>query len=303
MHTRSNISTRSATCRTSRTSCTRSAALQLAAVLMALVWAAASLAGELPRVITLAPHLTELAYQAGGGDRLVGVVDYSDYPPHAEELPIIGDAFRLDLEAILEIDPDLALAWRGGTPASAAERLETLGIEIVWIETRTLEDIGTALETVGERVGNSGKARQAAERYRERLQAIEGPDLSEPVTIFYQVSARPLFTLGRRHVINEVFRTCGARNLFSDLDSEAASVDTEAVIAGEPDIIIAGREEGSDQDPLENWRNSSLVENGDTLLHTVDPALLVRPTPRIIDGIEHVCDLVRETAHGSATNP
>lgn len=264
------------------------------AVVVLWCWTLAAAATETSRTVTLAPHLTELAFAAGGGQAVVGVVDHSDHPEQARSLPLVGDAFRLDLEAIIELNPDLALAWRGGTPEAAAESLESLGIDVVWIEIRSLDDIGRALKRIGETLGSPQQSAAAARDYASRLEKIDAPTSvdARPVTIFYQVSARPLYTLGGRHVINEVFERCGAVNLFAELDTEAGVVDTEAVIAREPDLIIAAREQDAGDHSLEHWRDTSLVESGDTRLHTVDPDLLVRPTPRIIEGIEHICALV-----------
>jgi len=250
-------------------------------------------AQEKPRVVSLAPHLTELVYAAGAGDALVGAVAYSDWPEAARELPRIGDAFRFDMETILGLDADLALAWRGGTPDGVADRLEELGMEVVWVETQSLEQIATALERIGARLGFPMQGRRAAEDYRQSLAALDASNSDgSDVSIFYQVSAKPLFTLGGRHVITEVFEVCGARNAFGDLDTEAAAIDREAVIARSPDLIIGGINEGGD--PLSPWRGTGLVEEDGTRLETVDPERLVRPTPRIVEGIEHVCDLVEE---------
>ncbi len=252
----------------------------------------ASLADR-PRVISLAPHLTELTFAAGAGETLVGVVDWSDYPPEAAELPLVGDAFRYDLETILGLDPDFALAWRGGSPPAAVERIESLGIDILWVETRSLDDIARAMEYLGQRLDSEETGTRAAQAFRNRLQIVSrAPDTDHGRrTVFYQVSARPLYTLGGRHVINEVFDHCGLENIFAGLDTEAAVVDVEAVLAAEPDLIIAGHE-NNDNDPLARWRDTRLVGEGVTELHRVDPALLVRPTPRIIEGIEFVCSLV-----------
>ncbi len=250
-------------------------------------------AEERPRVISLAPHLTELVFAAGVGETLVGTVDWSDYPPEAAELPIIGDAYRYDLEAILGLDPDYVLAWRGGSPTAAVERVGDLGIEIIWIETRSLDDIAVALETLGDRLGAANAGQQAADRLRSQLAEMEADDTGEAKRpVFYQVSARPLYTLGGRHVINEVLALCGMQNIFADLDTEAAVVDREAVLAAEPELIIASEENNND-DPLAPWRNTRLVEESLTELHKVEPTLLVRPTPRIVEGIEFVCSLVR----------
>jgi len=248
---------------------------------------------ESPRVISLAPHLTELAFAAGVGESLVGTVDWSDYPPEAAELPLIGDAFRYDLEAILALNPDYVLAWRGGSPVSGVERIGQLGIEIVWIETRSLDDIARALVTLGKRLGQPETGQQAALELRAELSRLAASDTGETgKSVFYQVSARPLYTLGGRHVINEILALCGMKNIFADLDVEAAVIDAEAVLAAEPDLIIASEENNND-DPLAPWRNTRLVEEGITELHRVQPTLLVRPTPRIVEGVEFVCSLVR----------
>ncbi|NEZ04405.1 cobalamin-binding protein [Wenzhouxiangella sp. XN201] len=258
-----------------------------------------SVAEERLRVVSLAPHLTELAFAAGAGESLVGVVAYSDWPEAARELPRIGDAYRFDMETILGLDADLALAWRGGTPAGVVRQLEDLGIDVLWIETRSLAEIASALERIGSRLGSLETAREAARKYEQQLAALrQQNDEQEGISIFYQVSAHPLFTLGGRHVITQVFEACGARNVFADLDVEAAAIDREAVLARTPELIIAGINEGSN-DPLAIWRDTGMVEQGHTRLEAVDPERLVRPTPRILEGIEYVCDLVRDVDAGT----
>src|SRR5699024_812314 len=111
----------------------RRRALAIALALALLAWVTAGVAEEKPRVVSLAPHLTELVFTAGAGETLVGVVAYSDWPEKARELPLIGDAYRFDMETILGLDADLALAWTGGTPATVARRLGDLGIEVMWV--------------------------------------------------------------------------------------------------------------------------------------------------------------------------
>jgi iron complex transport system substrate-binding protein len=262
----------------------------LAAVLLS-----SSLVAEGPRVISMAPHLTEMAFAVGGGDKLVGVVDWSDFPPEAAALPSIGDAYRFDLERIMALDPDLALAWYGGTPVRAVERLEQIGIEILWIESRSLEQIAEALVILGQRLGTAEVGTRAATEFRRALADLENAAAANDshLRVFYQASARPLYTLGGRHVINEVFALCGMENIFADLDIEATVVDFEAVVAARPDLIIAGVE-NSTNDPLADWKNSELIDPGQTTLHQVEPTLLVRPTPRIIEGIEHICRLAAQ---------
>lgn len=253
------------------------------------------------RLITLAPHLTELAFASGAGSALVGVVAYSNYPSEAHALPEIGDAFRFDLETIVALEPTHALAWRGGTPTMVAEQLESLGVDVVWIETASFEDIAQALMDIAEVAGDVQTAEQTADDFLGQIAHwTERQDsaLNEaPVEIFYQISARPLYTFGGRHVINEVFETCGGRNVFVASDIEALSVDREAVLHRQPDLIIAGlpeHEDPSQSDPLEQWMPYQQGALANTQFHRVDPNLLVRPTPRIVEGVERLCGLMAQ---------
>ena len=254
-----------------------------------------------PRVVSLAPHLTELAFEAGIGGLLVGVVEWSDYPAAARDLPRIGDAFRFDLERILRMEASHALAWGGGTPPGAIARLRDLGLDVVVIEIRTLEEIGHAIERLGQLGAEPAVAAQRAAAFQRRLLQFEqdAADGQPIVEVFYQVSQKPLFTLGGRHVINEVFGLCGARNLFGDLDTEAASIDLEAVLARDPLVIVIGENGGKNDDEnggngqadmTTRWQIHSDLRAVacDNIMH-VDPALLVRPTPRVLDGAERLC--------------
>lgn len=261
-------------------------------------------AGDCPTtLITLAPSLAELAFEAGAGDCLAGVVAYSDRPPEARDLPVIGDAFQYDLERIMALSPGHALAWQGGSPPARVAQLEALGIDVTWIRIRVLDDIPRALTTIGALAGNPAKAAAAAEDFTTRRQVIEaGAGAGPPVRVFYQVSRQPLFTLGARHVITDVIEQCGGENVFADLHQEAAAVDFEPVIAADPDIIIAGEAPG-EHDPLAAWTqfgSISAVENGH--LYTVDPDLLVRPTAGILEGSAWLCERIEEISRENANN-
>lgn len=255
---------------------------------------------ESPRIVSLAPHLTELAFDAGIAESLVGVVEWSDYPAAAASLPRIGDAFRFDLERILRLGATHALAWDGGTPPGAIAELEALGVAVEVIGIGTLDQIGSAIEQLGELGGTPEIAKATAASFRERLAGFRAR--REPargaVSIFYQVSKKPLFTLGARHVINEVLALCGGINVFGEMDTEAASVDLEALLARDPLAIVIGNSAigGDEQAGVEtHWASYPNLRavRCDNILH-VDPALLVRPTPRILDGAGKLCSWLAE---------
>jgi len=257
-------------------------------LVLAMLWLGPGAAwAEPPRTITLAPHLTELVYAVGGEAALVGVVAWSDYPSAAQQLPHIGDAFRLDLERIVALQAEQALAWTGGTPPEAARRLEQLGLTVHWIETRNLNQIGGALRQIGSALGMTAVAEDAAAAFDTALQdrRQHRPAVND-LSVFYQVSAQPLFTLGGQHVINEVFELCGAHNVFADLNTEASAVDREAVLARSPDVILIGSN-GDSHDASSVQSDPILVEQATVIVINAD--FLVRPTPRLLQGINELC--------------
>jgi len=252
---------------------------------------------EPPRMVSLAPHLTELAFAAGIGDRLVGAVEWSDYPAAAAALPRIGDAFRFDLERIVRLGATDALAWTGGTPRPAIDELTALGVQVHSITIESLDGIARVLEQLGTVGHRPESAASAANAFRNALAKLRRarPDGAQ-IRVFYQVSAQPLFTLGGRHPIGEVLSLCGARNVFDDLDSAASSVDFEAVLGRAPLVILAGSQPG-EPDPLAAWRTfEALPAVACDNLHRVDPDLLVRPTPRILEGTAKLCDWMARQA-------
>ena len=244
--------------------------------------------GRAQRIVTLAPHLAELVYAAGAGAQLAGTVEWSDYPPAAQQVPRVGDAFRVDLESLAVLQPDLLLAWRGGNPDHLLEQLEGRGYRVVALAPARLDDIAAHLETIGALAGTPGPAAAAAARYREALAALRRAQAGkQEVRVFYQVSWRPLYTVGGRQLISEVIALCGGRNVFEDLGALAPAVGIEAVIARNPQVILGSAAQGGE---LEQWRRWPSIEAvAHDQLHAVDGDLVVRASPRILGGIRQVC--------------
>ena len=253
------------------------------------------------RIVTLAPHLAELVVAAGAGDRLIGVSAFTDFPAQAAGLPEIGDAFRVDLEAVAALRPDLILAWSSGNPAELIARLKRLGYRVIALETGSLDDIAEQLELIGDLAGTQAVAGAAAQKLRRRiatLQARYGP--AAPVRVFYQLSARPLMTVSNRHVIGQIISLCGGENLFGGLAELVPSVSVEAVLDAAPQAILAAVSQPRTRSELDTWRkwpNLPAVRDGH--LYVVEADLLSRPGPRLVEGARQLCerlDRAREDA-------
>lgn len=244
------------------------------------------------RIVSLAPHLTELVYSLGAGDRLVGTVAHSDFPEAARELPRVGDAFRLDFERIAVLRPDLVLAWEGGNPAALVSRLQRLGFRVERFATREPEDVALNLKRLGALTGRGEVAAEVAGAYLEGLEALRVEHLHRPrLAVFYQVAHEPLYTVGGGHYISRLLELCGGRNVFAALTQLAPVVSLEAILDADPELIVAG---ARDLEELRRqwsaWPGLAAVRWGN--LAVVDPDLTGRASTRLLAGAVALCAAV-----------
>jgi len=243
------------------------------------------------RIVTLAPNLAELVYVAGAGDQLVGVSAFSNYPEAVTRLPLIGDAFMIDQERLALLEPDLLLAWESGTPAHTIDELRSRGYRVEVIPTRGLADVGQALRRIGELTGHLPEAAAAAERFSTDLAALRARHADdEHVSVFYQISVQPLYTVNATHYVSELIELCGGTNIFADLDELAPLVGEEAVLARNPEVLLAGSAEmdGTSFDVWARWPGLAANELGN---HFEIPAdLLARATPRLLGAGVAICE-------------
>lgn len=248
------------------------------------------------RLITLSPHLAELVFAAGLGDHLLATVEFSDYPEQAAQLPRIGDAFRLDIEQIIALQPDLVVTWHSGNPQQAVRRLQALGIVTWSIEIEQPAGIADVLEWLGRASGQVGPADAAAAQVRARLNALSRRyDQTEPVSYFYQVAGKPLFTINGRHLIAQGLALCGGRNVFAAQGVVAPQVSHEAVIAANPQALLAPVS-SAEPDPLALWREwPSLQAIASGSLYLLPADEISRATPRFIHALEQACQQLQAT--------
>jgi len=247
------------------------------------------------RIVSLAPHATELLFAAGAGDRVVGAVQYSDYPDAARAVPRVGGYEGLDLEAITALAPDLVVAWTSGNPPGQVQKLKDLGFAVFESEPRRILDIPDTLERLGRLAGSEAAATEAARAFRagyERLkQAYAG---GAEVRVFYQIWNQPLMTVNGAHLISDVMHLCGARNVFAELPPLAGTVSLEAVIAADPEVIIVSGKGAQRPEWLAEWRRwpRLLAVRRDNLF-SIPPELIQRHTPRLLQGTQQMCTLVQ----------
>jgi iron complex transport system substrate-binding protein len=248
------------------------------------------LAAPARRIVSLAPHATELLYAAGAGDRVVGVLASSDWPPEAAAKPRVGDARALDMERILTLAPDLVVTWPYAAPAQVGALLGR-GIPVFIAEPATIDGIAADLERLGALAGTLPTAAARAAELRARLARLSARHAgARRLRVFYEIWNAPLYTIGRGHLITEAIGVCGGENVFASLALPAPGVSVEAVLAARPEAIVAGADGGVRPAWLDEWKRwTTLPAVASGNLYTVDANLLHRAGPRFLDGMEQLC--------------
>jgi len=246
------------------------------------------------RIISMAPNLTELLFHIGAGSQTVGVVEYSDFPEEVQGIPAIGTSSQFDIEAILALQPDLLVAWYSGNPAEDLTKLEDLGLVIFRSEPRTLNDVASLMKRLGKLAGHIETGEQLASDFLASTDSIRDDyQRRTNLQVFYQIWSDPIYTLNGDHLISRLIENCGGTNIFYALETLAPVVSTESVIQRNPDVIIAGGYGGLTPKWLETWNQwSSIKAVKSKNLYTVDTDQISRMGPRIVEGMQALCEVI-----------
>lgn len=243
------------------------------------------------RVVALAPHLVELVYAIGAGDQLVASVSYADYPDEAKKLPRVGSYRNFSVEAIVRYQPDLILAWQSASHQGKLKQLEQMGYRVFYTQAHKLEDVSRLLNELGLLLG-AKEAPKVSQAFRQRYQQLRQKYAEQkPVSVFYQVWNRPLQTLNGKHLISDVIRLCGGRNVFADAAVLAPKINIESVIRANPQAIVASGMGEARPEWLDDWRKwGQLQAVQHQHLYFVPPDIIQRHTTRILDGATVLCE-------------
>ena len=245
------------------------------------------------RIITLAPHIVEMLYEVGAGDMIVGTTDHSDFPEQAKEIPRVGNYTNLSIEQILSLDPDLIIAWRTSKSTEDLNRLEKMGIEIIYSEPKVLEDVPKEIITFSKIVGKEKEGKRVASAYTKKLTALKNKYRDKaPISIFFELWSRPLTTVSKNSWLQQQLNVCHGDNLFIDAVADYPQVSIEDVVLKAPEVIIQPKSsEGMNNADTVNWQqwqdipavkaNAFLYPNANKIY---------RMTSRVLDELTLLCD-------------
>ncbi len=238
------------------------------------------------RIVTLAPSLTELAFAAGAGGKLVAVSAYSDFPAAAQALPQVADAAGVSLEGLLAIKPDLVIAWESGNRAADIERVAALGIPVFVLEVARLADVSKAIRAIGKLADTASVADKAASQIDGAFDKLRRTNSDKAkVRVFFEISRLPLMTINRQHAIDEVISMCGGENIFRDQLPLVFTPSLEELFRLQPQAILFPANEVTPPSPqyrgLKAWDQQHI--------YRVGADVLLRTGPRLVAGAQQVC--------------
>lgn len=246
------------------------------------------------RIIALTPHATELLFSVGAGKQVVGVVEYSDYPKAAQQLPQVGGYGSFNLEAIMALEPDLIIYWPGGNPAREIQRLKKLGLPLFGSNPKSFDDIASELEKMALLTGHSEATQALITDFRLQVESLYQQNKRKPrVRVFFQVWDNPMLSQNDQSFITRVIELCGGRNIFGQLPMLSPQVSIEAVLAANPDIIVAGSHQGKAPTWLKDWQQYPYLKAvKHQQLKTINSDVIHRPTMRLLDAAKQMCRLL-----------
>jgi iron complex transport system substrate-binding protein len=252
---------------------------------------------KITRVVSTAPSVTEMIFAAGGGDRLVGVTTFCNYPEEAKSIAKIGDTMNPNMESIVAQKPDIVFVSTASQIEAFTKTLEQNGIAVYVTNPMSLGDIYQSLIRLGEIFSTREQAEELVTRLVGRADLIaHAASFVEPRAertvlprVFVQISREPLFTIGKESFLTSVIRKVYGQSVTANVETAYPKLSKETALALNPEVIILSASDDN-REPNEVFKNSPAVKNG--RVYSIDADLLSRPGPRLVDALEQIAKLL-----------
>ncbi|PKG76686.1 cobalamin-binding protein [Shewanella sp. GutCb] len=241
------------------------------------------------RIVALSPHAVEMLYAIGAGESILATTDHADYPEAALQIPRIGGYYGIQIERVLELNPDLVVVWQDGNKAEDIERIKELGFKVFNSNPKTLEAVAAELEALGELTGHKAQAHSVATNYLKQLKLLRSDNAAKPeVKVFYQLWSTPMMTVAKNSWIQQIITVCHGDNVFVDSANDYPQVSLESVLLKMPQVILQSQDEGNIIGvDWSQWPEIPAVKNQH--IYQLNADLLHRAAPRALLGVEALC--------------
>ncbi len=259
-----------------------------------LLFSSFSSAEKPQRIIALAPHIVEMLFDIGAGSKIIGTVEYADFPEAALNIPRVGGYHGIQIEKILALKPDLVIVWKSGNKVSDVEQMEKMGLNIIYSQPKKIEDVAQELRKLGKVTGHEIQAEAVADRYAQRLKNLRQQHATiAPMKVFYQLWPAPMRTINKETLINQLIEVCQGENVFASNPTPYPQIGIENVIVAQPEIIILPDEKSNKEQPVINWHKwPEIPAAKHNRFIRVNADLMHRFSTRMLEGIEDMCEKI-----------
>ncbi len=241
------------------------------------------------RVISLAPHITEMLFALGAGDQVVGVMKFSDYPEAAKKVAVIGDAYALNYEQIVLLKPTRVYAWHSGTPEKQIAKLRSMKLDVKVFRTDTVTDIASVMKDIARDLNAPDDSMPTIRQFERDLKTLQAryQNAKPKLKVFYELWPQPLMTVGRKHPISEAIRLCGGLNVFDDITLATPTVSREALLTRKPQLLLY-----ASNDSEQAMKSTSATLLPKTPHHSLNGDHISRMGPRFVRGVKEMCEVM-----------
>lgn len=243
------------------------------------------------RIVSLAPHITEMLFELGVGERIVATVDHSDFPEAAKSIPRLGSAFSVSVESVVALAPDIVFVWQTGGSQKSVRQIRALGYPVYVNEAPTLGAIADSLQRMGRLVGERKRGDELAAEFRQELVEIGSSVPTQRKLVFFQIADAQLYTVNHEHLIGQALALCHADNVFGALPMTVPIVSYESVVAANPEIVVVSVPFAEYVSPWDSrWASLGWANR----IRRIDASLITRPGFRMLEGMKNLCHEVNK---------
>ncbi|WP_350342476.1 helical backbone metal receptor [Proteinivorax tanatarense] len=242
---------------------------------------------DIERVVSLAPSNSEIIASLGQIDKLVGRTDFCNYPEEIMEIPSVGNAFEVNYEKILALNPDLVITM--GEQDEIVQRLEEMDIDVMVVNPSSIDEVFEGIEKVAQVLEVEEKGDEVVANLKEEKQNILDEVEESGQTVFVLLDSTALYTVGSNTFYDEIIQLTGATNVGSEREGYW-EMSQEKLLEVDPDIIIYSWPPEDELTNLPGWQELTAVK--DDNIYQIDDDVTSRPGPRIIEGLKEIHDIV-----------
>ncbi|MGD0596257.1 MAG: cobalamin-binding protein [Sedimentisphaerales bacterium] len=251
------------------------------------------------RIVSLSPNLTEIVFALGLGDRVVGVSNNCDWPAEAKQKPKMGTFWQPNTEAIIAAKPDLVVCESFLQHKEVAETLKRAGLRVVSLHAESIEELYSAILSIGQAAGCSDKAEPLATKIKSDIDQIRAKSSSaRKVKVLWAVQTEPMRVVGVKTFVNEIIDLAGGQNVIEPTGDQYPSVGTETILTSGAEVIIQSAMGTEDitkqQEAAEKFWNrfANLPAVKNKKVYVIEADTVLRLGPRLPDGIMAVAKLL-----------